>query len=96
MFYPIRMNWVENKQYTELPFKVAFVVPKRLFKNAVDRNALKRKIKEAFRVNQMPLIEALASKNKSISVLFIYQAKKPMSYQQIEKAIKKAIQKLIS
>jgi len=86
----------ESKIFTDVTVKVAFVVPKRLFKNAVDRNALKRKMKEAFRLNQIPLIEARSNKNKSISVLFIYQAKKKMSYIQIEKAVQKALQKLIS
>jgi len=93
--YPIRINWVESSEFTNEPLKVAFVVPKRLFKRAVDRNALKRKMKETYRINQTRLLEALSQKKQSFSILFMYQAKKKLPYSNIEKAMHKVVQKFM-
>ncbi len=96
LVYPIRFNWVESSKFTKQPVKVAFVVPKRLFKKAVVRNQLKRKMKEAYRLHQTELIQLCSKQKQSLAVLFIYQAKKKMAYKDIEKALQKTIQKLIS
>jgi len=96
MSYPVRMNWVDSSELTTEPLKVAFVVPKRSFNKAVDRNTLKRKMKEAFRLNQTNLLNALTESDQKFSMLFIYQAKNKMSFHQIEKAMQKGIKKMMS
>jgi len=95
MVYPIRMNWVIINKRLDNPFKVAFVVPKRLFKKAPDRNAIKRQMKEAFRLNQFKLGNAFEEQAHSVCVLWIYQAKTKLPYEQIEKGIIKGMQKII-
>jgi len=50
-------------------------------------------MKEAYRLNQIPLLQVLTQKKQSFSILFMYQAKTKMSFKEIEKAIKKAIKK---
>ena len=49
------------------------VVPKKKCKRAVDRNALKRKIKEALRKNQKPLLELIRQKGqkRAIGLYFV-------------------------
>ncbi len=42
----IKKNLLSDKQHRSL-----FIVPKRLIKSAVDRNKIKRRLKEAFRTN---------------------------------------------
>lgn len=66
-------------------------VSKRNFKTAVDRNLLKRRMKEAFRKNSPPLSEALIAKGISINIAFIYVSKTIVSYQEIETQILKHI-----
>ncbi len=60
-------------------------VPKRSFAKAVDRNTLKRRIRESYRKNKHVLYEILKDKNRSIALMIIYTAKEELPYQEIEK-----------
>src|SRR5690554_2379348 len=74
--------------------KAAWSVPKRNFKKAVDRNAIKRKMKEAYRLHKTPLQEALIKENKCLHLIFIYNSKEKVSYKKIEDKIILILQRL--
>lgn len=75
--------------------KIAVVVPKRLFKKAVDRNQLKRIIKEAYRLNKAVLQQAFKSEKKQISLFLIYTDKNKADFQFVETKIKVLLHQLI-
>lgn len=56
-------------------------VPKRNFKHAVDRNLLKRRIREAFRRNRTLLGD------RNVDFLFVYTAKEKYDYERIETSV---------
>ena len=56
--YPLRLTWVPALARTAAPPEVLITVPKRAFKRAVDRNSLKRLVREAYRLNKHRLTEA--------------------------------------
>ena len=62
--YPLRIVW---KLYGDLPVEspaqAGFSVPKRTFKRAVDRNFLKRKIRESYRLHKSKLYGSLKDSN---------------------------------
>ncbi|MEX2379245.1 MAG: ribonuclease P protein component [Vicingaceae bacterium] len=88
--FPIRLIYllrdVEDSSDTT-PIKCAFSVPKRIFKRAVDRNLLKRKMREAYRLNRLELKEELKNKNKQLLLTFVYTAKDVRLYSEIEDKI---------
>jgi len=55
--YPLRIVWVRGAALTAAPPQVLISVSKRTFKRAVDRNRLKRLIREAYRLNKYRLVE---------------------------------------
>lgn len=71
-----------------------FVVPKRAFKKAHDRNKLKRRMREAYRLNKATLYTTLGSTNKKMILSFLFIGKKEEDYQKIEAAIVYQLKKI--
>ena len=70
--------------------KVGVSVSKKYFKRAVDRNYFKRVLRECYRLNQNLLKENL---NKPYAMMFFYQTKEKLSYQEIEEKTIQLFQK---
>lgn len=85
--YPVKMLYIPSE--TEVN-QAAFSVPKRNFKRAVDRNRIKRKLREAYRLNKY----ILSGSTRNFSIFFIYLGKEKREYRQIEKSVKKLLFKL--
>ena len=72
--------------------KTGVSVPKRSFKKAVDRNYLKRLMREAYRKNKYLVQSNLAHK---YAVMFIYTSKEMSSYDKVAEGISEIFKKLI-
>lgn len=90
--YPIKVVWVEVPPGYEYPIQVAFSVSKKNFKKAAERNKLKRKMKEAYRLNRLKAAEQL--KGHSLNCMFIYIAREILPYSVIEKGMRDALYKI--
>lgn len=75
--------------------KIAVTVPKKTFKRAVDRNRIKRLMREAFRLNKLPLCEQLKSINKQLAMVFIYRHAGMPTFEDMQIEIKLSLQRLI-
>ena len=69
--------------------RIMVSVPKKLFKRAVKRNLLKRRIRESFRKQK----HNLAIEN-GLDLLFMYSTKDIMTYEQIYEAVGQIIDKI--
>ena len=58
---------------SEIPFplQAGFSVSKKLYKRAHDRNQYKRWLREAYRIQKVPILDHLESKNQRLAVFFI-------------------------
>ncbi len=94
-----------GKGFSILPFRVLYIkageglkfavgVSSKNFKNATDRNRVKRIVREAYRLQKMELKDKLAQKNTGLNIFFIYTAKEILPYKQVYDAVKKIIEKL--
>ncbi|MBL7828835.1 MAG: ribonuclease P protein component [Saprospiraceae bacterium] len=93
MAYPLRVVWVVHEAAEPEAARLAISVSKRLFKTAVQRNRIKRQIREAYRLNKDAFYRKLEEKNVHISLMLIYIAKEPLPYAEIDAGIKKMIRK---
>lgn len=72
--YPLRVLWHDTHQQLSqpVPIQVAFAVPKRLVPHAYMRNRIKRRLREAYRLQKSPLCQFLQTQNKHIALIFIF------------------------
>ena len=91
---PFRLVYIEVDKSRDSFIKTQIVVPKRNIVKAVNRNKIKRCIKEAFRNHKSYLISELEKKNKKINLSIIYQSSNIISYFLIEEKIKLSLIRL--
>ena len=89
--FPFRISWLPIAESTA-PVKIVISVPKRSFKKAVDRNRIKRQIREAYRKEKQKVYDVLSEKN--ILVMLIYTAKVKPEYSEIEQKINELLERL--
>lgn len=83
--YPLRLVYAANPMENEELIKFGVSVSKRYFKKAVDRNALKRVLRECYRLNKHLLVENI---DKPMALMFFYQSKEVLTSKEInEKTI---------
>jgi len=61
---------------THYPAQAGFTVPKKFFKHAVDRNRIKRLMREAYRLNKNTLFEKLVAKKQQMALMLVYKGNK--------------------
>jgi ribonuclease P protein component len=75
--HPFRVYFQKNPE-PESAHQVMFSVSKRNFKNATDRNLIKRRIREAFRLNKGAI-----PGNSKLQMAYIYTAKEILTFEVI-------------
>jgi len=92
--YPLRIAWVIREDTTpdDPPIQFTQSVPKRRFAKAAHRNRIRRRIREAYRLNKHLLNNALANQETpKFALMVIYIGKEELPYGPILKASKKWI-----
>ena len=79
---------------TYYPVQAGFTVPKRFFKRAVDRNRIKRLMREVYRANKFGLYKKLAAEKQQLAVMFVYNGRKLPEFAETDKAVTACIKKL--
>ncbi|MBK8502903.1 MAG: ribonuclease P protein component [Saprospiraceae bacterium] len=91
--YPIRVYFYHLPTTDHAGVKAAFVAPKKNFKKAVDRNRIKRQLREAYRLNQYLLKDEIPDAWQ-VNVVFLYYIREKLNYTVIEKATQKVLKRL--
>lgn len=73
------------------PVSILVSVPKKRFRHAVDRNRMKRLVREAYRLNKHILWNALQEKNFRLAIAFVCITDTLPTFRSVNKSIRKAL-----
>lgn len=76
---------------TDAPAQVAFAVPKRFLRLAVQRNRVRRLMREAYRLNKHRYFDRLRQSGKQCAWLFVFQGKEPLTLSETQQKITRSL-----
>jgi len=96
VIFPFRLVWLATPLPTPYPIQCAVSVSKRTHPRAVDRNRIKRQMREAYRLHKHQLYQALNTHcpDTQIAIMFIFLNRKETPYPIIEAKLKASLQYL--
>ena len=94
--FPLKAFYNEVDIDLDFPVKLGVGVSSRNFKKAVDRNRIKRLLRETYRLNKQPLLEFASSKNKKIIVFILFVEKTLPQLEVLQNKLPLLIDKLIN
>jgi ribonuclease P protein component len=90
--YPFRCVFCTKE--ADAPWvRIAVSVSKKKFKNAVDRNRIKRLMREAYRLEKIGLYNLIQEKPATLDILVIYTENKILDYKQFRHGMRGMIKK---
>ena len=92
--YPLRAVFLPVEEEQQKGISILISVPKKRFHDAVDRNRVKRQIREAYRKNKHDLAEQVAQSGKGLLVALIYVSAEIETTEQIEKRMIRLLDKI--
>ncbi len=93
-FFPFRVvhHCIPHSDLSSLPLQVGVSVPKKKIKSAVKRNIIKRRTKEAWRLQKAVLTQH--SEPYTLQVFLIYQSPEILDFAKIKSTIQKILNHL--
>lgn len=91
---PFRVLYSTGKRIADYPLTVMFAVPGKNFSKAVDRNRIRRLMREAYRRNKSDILLKLKEAGQNFSMILLYTGKTIAPYKEIEHKIILILQRL--
>ena len=85
--YPFRLQYLPGPPADDARPEVLFSVSKRYFKRAVDRNTIRRRLREAYRTGRAGLLGGVPPAKLPACVAFVYTAKEPLPFDLLKKKL---------
>ena len=92
--YPIRAVFLPVDPTAQQGVSVLISVPKKRFHDAVDRNRVKRQLREAYRKHKHALISRMSERGEGLLIAFVYVSPQIEPTEHIEKRMVRLLDKI--
>ena len=93
--HPLKLVYIlREKPEGQPPILFSVSVPKKKFPAAVDRNQIKRRVREAYRLNKVTVIDKQEQSQLQVVCMFIQTSDYVEEYRVIEKTVSELLNKL--
>jgi ribonuclease P protein component len=92
--FPVKVFFIETDATQTESIKAGVGVSARHFKKAVQRNRIKRLLREAYRLEKQKLYIQLTEQQKQIAVFFLYVDKEMPAFEVVREKMKDCLAKL--
>ncbi len=94
--FPLRAIYMleERAADDDVAVQLLISVPKRKLHHAVDRNRMKRQIREAYRLHKQELWDAALSSGKKVLLAFVCIDEQPCSTEKVSRSVVKILNRL--
>lgn len=93
--FPVKVFYTEVQEQLDFPLKVGVGASSKVFKKAVDRNRIKRLLREAYRLNKQPLHNFANEQEKQVAVFMLFIDKTLPTITELQTKMPLVIDKLI-
>lgn len=94
VFYLLKKRSGSEEELSNAPLQFGVGVSKRYFKKAVDRNRVKRLLRETYRTQKPELLEAVSQKSASLQVFAIFTGKELPLFDDLREKVGSALRRL--
>lgn len=95
LVYPFRIVWLTNEIHTNIPAQILISVPKKKFKRSVDRNLIKRRMRELYRLHKSEFLYPFLNEHSlNLLIAINYIGNDIAEYSFMEKKFKDSLQRL--
>ena len=94
--FPVRLVWLLLDDADFEGVQILISAPKRNFHHAVNRNRIKRQIREFYRTSSAPLKEAVLAQNKGLALAFLFNDSKLWDTDKLRPRLQTAMERLVT
>ncbi len=94
--FPLKVFYFFPQETIDFPVKAGVGASGKVFKKAVDRNRIKRLLREAYRLNKMPLHDFVKEHNTQVAFFILYVGKELPHTHELQTKMPLVIDKLVN
>lgn len=93
--FPLKIYWdISEDLQQQLPVRMAVGISKRKIRRAVDRNLLKRHLRESYRLNKHILYDPLQNKGLNAVLIILFLADESLSFEVMDPKIRDLLRRI--